>query len=420
MTKSNFSSPSTEAGSEPSQLYRFPSLDDVEDVEKYRYGGLHPINLHAVLNKKYEIVHKLGHGGFATIWLARVLNEERYVAIKVLIAKGPVQDLKFLAYLQNRGANHPSIVSLQDAFELEGPNGRHQCLVFDSVGPSLSRFSANGHRLSSSMARDTAQQIAEAVSYLHSAGIGHGGKRAVASLLQLFITNSSLDLTSSNILFEIKNFDGSTENEVYQYLGKPRMVTLRLLSGAPAGPQGPGKIVEAVQYSKIGAKQLTGNVRIIDFGESFFLSQPPPRLLGTPAGYFAPEMLFGYSASAASDVWALGCLIFEVHAFRPLICVFFGRLDEALSGVAHTIGPVPRAWQHSYYDKSVQKNFQQNHPWFDASDLRHPLQSLLSQIEPHLTPNEAANLLGLLKGCLEYEPKYRLSADQVAKHLYFA
>jgi serine/threonine-protein kinase SRPK3 len=420
MPKSNSSTHSSQAGSEPSQLYRYPSLDDVEDVEQYRRGGLHPIDLDDVLDNRYKIVHKLGHGGFATIWLARVLNEKRYVAIKVLTARGPVEDLKFLTYLQDRGANHPSIVCLQDAFMLQGPNGRHQCLVFDSVGPSLNRLSANPHHLSGSMARHAAQQIAEGVSHLHSAGIAHGGKKAVAPLLQPFVANLTLDLTSSNILFEIKNFDGWTEHEVYQYLGEPRRATLRLLSGAPAGPQGPVKVVEAVQYSDIGEKQLTGNVRIIDFGESFFLSKPPPGFLGTPAGYFAPEMLFGWSASAASDVWALGCLIFEVHASRPLICVFFGRLDEALSEVVHTIGPVPRAWQHSYYDKSVQKDFKQNHPWFDASDLRHPLQSLLSQIKPHLTAKDIANLLGLLKACLEYEPKYRLSADRVAKHPWFA
>ena len=125
------------------------------------------------------------------------------------------------------------------------------------------------------------------------------------------VPNISLDLTSSNILFEMKDFDRWSELEVYQYLGQPRTAMVRLLSGAVPGQHAPAKVVEAIQYSNIDEKFLTGNVRIIDFGEAFFINNPPASFLGTPAAYFAPEMLFGWSALASSDVWALGCLIFS-------------------------------------------------------------------------------------------------------------
>ncbi|OJI82640.1 hypothetical protein ASPTUDRAFT_123786, partial [Aspergillus tubingensis CBS 134.48] len=35
---------------------------------------------------RYRLVHKLGHGGHSTIWLARDLQNSRYVAVKVIIA----------------------------------------------------------------------------------------------------------------------------------------------------------------------------------------------------------------------------------------------------------------------------------------------------------------------------------------------
>src|SRR5205085_10375569 len=40
-------------------------------------------------------------------------------------------------------------------------------------------------------------------------------------------------------------------------------------------------------------------------------------LLGTP-GYIAPEQIMGQPATAAADVYALGCILFEILACEPL------------------------------------------------------------------------------------------------------
>jgi serine/threonine protein kinase len=151
-------------------------LDDVEDIEKYRFGGYHPVNLHDILGSRYEVMHKLGHGGFAAIWLARVLKENRYVALKILMADAPNNELKVLTYLRDHGTNHPNIASLKDTFTIQGPNGLHQCLVLDVAGPSLKRMADGKHQLSGPVAGKAGQQIAEGLAHLHSTGICHGGK----------------------------------------------------------------------------------------------------------------------------------------------------------------------------------------------------------------------------------------------------
>lgn len=162
----------------PPRNYRFTRLDDVEDIEKYRPGGYHPVNLYDILNGKYKIVHKLGHGGFATVWLARDLQENRYVALKILIADAPNKDLQFLTYLQNHSADHPILASLQAVFTICGSNGSHECLVFNVLGPSLERMTLSKHQLSGPMIRNAARQIAQGVSHLHSTGICHGGNHS--------------------------------------------------------------------------------------------------------------------------------------------------------------------------------------------------------------------------------------------------
>jgi serine/threonine protein kinase len=228
----------------------------------------------------------------------------------------------------------------------------------------------------------------------------------------------SLDLTSSNILFELNNFDKWSKAEIYEQLGKPRTAPVLMQSGASAGPYAPAQVIESIQYSNIDEKWLTGGIRITDFGESFFINGPPPKSLGTPASYLAPEIAFGRPASVASDVWALVCLTFELQASRPLICLFFGRVDEALAETVHTLGPLPKAWRESYIDKTRITKFQpgQKDPLFDPIDMRHPLEHLVSIIKPQLSTEETANFLAFLRGALEYEPSARLSAKQLVMH----
>ncbi|KAF2813400.1 kinase-like protein, partial [Mytilinidion resinicola] len=281
--------------------------DYVEDVAMYRPGGFHPVNLGDVLGHKYKVINKLGNGGFATVWLARVLGEQRYVAVKIPRADSSNREILILTYLQSV-ANHLNIANLLDTFTIAGPNGTHNCLVSEAGGPNLRAISKSGKPLPISFVRPAAQQLAECVASLRSAGICHG------------------DLTYSNVLFDIKDLQQWSEVETYQHLGTPEAA------------------VSAISYSNFNIGLLSGGIRIADFGEAFYTNSPPAGL-GTPASYFAPEMLFGYQPSPASDVWALGCLIFEMHTSRIFAPTGFGTVVEALGITIEALGALPEAWQ---------------------------------------------------------------------------
>lgn len=52
---------------------------DAEPLYRYKKGGYHPVRLGDFLaNKRYRILHKLGWGGYSTVWAAR---DERFVRI---------------------------------------------------------------------------------------------------------------------------------------------------------------------------------------------------------------------------------------------------------------------------------------------------------------------------------------------------
>ncbi|RMD44160.1 hypothetical protein DV735_g1044, partial [Chaetothyriales sp. CBS 134920] len=71
------------------RLYIFGDEDILERLHGYRPGAYCPIHLGDELrNGRYRVIHKLGSGGFGTVWLCQDLyaDEPTYVAVKILCA----------------------------------------------------------------------------------------------------------------------------------------------------------------------------------------------------------------------------------------------------------------------------------------------------------------------------------------------
>ncbi|KAM3497271.1 hypothetical protein MY10362_009377 [Beauveria mimosiformis] len=63
-------------------------VGQTEDVERYALGGFHPVHLGDTFDQgRYRVVHKLGTGGFSTVWLVRDETEKKWVALKIIDAK---------------------------------------------------------------------------------------------------------------------------------------------------------------------------------------------------------------------------------------------------------------------------------------------------------------------------------------------
>ena len=165
--------------------YLFSTLHHVEDVERYEPGGFHPVHIGGRFRgKRYKVIHKLGAGGFSTVWLAWDTELSRYVSLKVVSADASKacqdKELEIYRCIQQDSilSTHPGrnfVSSPLDHFWFDGPNGSHICLVFQVLGPSMARLSCLECRLRKGVDRRTSWQVTQGLAYLHSLGICHGG-----------------------------------------------------------------------------------------------------------------------------------------------------------------------------------------------------------------------------------------------------
>src|SRR5271155_2923928 len=107
---------------------------------------------------------------------------EQWVSVKIIIADRTNQsrelhNLRALAEHSKGGSEH--IVQLLDDFLHEGPNGCHQCLVFELLGPTVSiyvnDYHEDGERLDTETLLKISTQLLQAVAFMHKAGYAHGG-----------------------------------------------------------------------------------------------------------------------------------------------------------------------------------------------------------------------------------------------------
>lgn len=163
---------------QPATAYHF--IEDVEDASKYRVGGFHPVSIGDKLNKdQYQVVHKLGYGGYSTIWLALDLVHHRYVAVKICSAESRVSSteseiLQRLSQLEGDCL----VPRLLDTFNVDGPNGRHECFVMPPAMMSIrdSKEASHLRLFRPEVANRIVSQLVAAVDFLHSKGIVHAGQ----------------------------------------------------------------------------------------------------------------------------------------------------------------------------------------------------------------------------------------------------
>jgi serine/threonine protein kinase len=213
----------------------------------------------------YEITAKLGEGGMGEVYRATDTTLKRQVALKVLpaeMASSPVRLERFQREAEAIAAlNHPNIVTI---YSVEHGEGFHFLTMELIDGESLDQVLQRGG-LPLPRALQIARAIADALAAAHHQGIVHR------------------DLKPANVMLTSD--------------GRVKVLDFGLAKLASEPSAGP--LSEQATSMPTEVKPLTEEGIV----------------LGT-APYMSPEQAQGLPADARSDIFSLGCLLYEASTGR--------------------------------------------------------------------------------------------------------
>jgi serine/threonine protein kinase len=155
------------------------NLDDIEENAEpasfYSDASIYyPIHIGQVLAQKYRIEHKLGHGGFSTVWMAHNIQTSQDVALKICTVTSDTVNREWNMHneIRARVKDTSNLLLSFEIFFITASRGHHTVLVFPLRGPNLQSCLVN---LSMADRMSAAKQTLEALKQLHDAKIVHRG-----------------------------------------------------------------------------------------------------------------------------------------------------------------------------------------------------------------------------------------------------
>ncbi|KAH8275595.1 hypothetical protein KR026_011334 [Drosophila bipectinata] len=152
--------------------------EEQELKEDYCKGGYHPVNIGDLFQGRYHVIRKLGWGHFSTVWLCWDLQQERYVAIKIVksaphFAETAKDEIKILRTVRETDPSNPrrqKTVQMLDDFKITGVNGTHICMVFEVLGDNLLKLirKSNYRGIPLNNVKTITRQVLEGLDYLHT------------------------------------------------------------------------------------------------------------------------------------------------------------------------------------------------------------------------------------------------------------
>ncbi|XP_019121951.2 SRSF protein kinase 3 [Larimichthys crocea] len=365
---------------------------DSEDPREYCYGGYHPVQIGDTLNRRYQVVSKLGWGYFATVWLCLDLRLGLRVAVKVLksgdgFTQAGQDELALLRCAGGPTSRHPSsqrIVQLLDEFKVAGVNGVHMCLVLELLGPDLRSWQLcfGNPGLMWPSVKQIVTQVLQGLDYLHT---------------QCKIIHT--DIKPENILLCLE--------------GQSHKV--------PAGGSSLSSVLtrkettEKEQLNPYRLKEIT--VKIADLGSSCWVYKHFCEEIQTRQ-YRSLEVLLGSEYGPPADIWSVACLAFELvtgdSLFEPKVSKSISQEEDHIAQIIELLGRIPPAVALS--GKYSADYFSRRGDLCRIGPLR--LWSLYDVLveKYHILLEEASGFSDFLLRMLDYHPERRATAAQCLRH----
>ncbi|KZT02281.1 protein kinase [Laetiporus sulphureus 93-53] len=367
-------------------------LVEEETWEWYRPDEFYPVRIGEVLKSKYQVVGKLGYGGYATVWLCRDLAEHRHVTLKIGTCHGLSGELSVSNYLRTIKTSHigSSLVrEMLDEFEVTSHNQKYQAIVYSPLAITLRGFRKmlTTKSLPAELLKLVLKHIFLALDFLHTEA------RVIHTDIQE--KNILLGLDDNSAKDDLKKF----EKQEVEFPSPRKIDSDRIIhTSRPLVPR-------IYNY---------GRPVLCDLGEARFGKLNPMDDI-QPYQYRAPEVILDIPWDEKVDIWNVGVLIWDLFENGNLFKTRGGAENKKdnIYHLAHMIallGLPPKDFlERSQTDRPWQW-FDRNGNWKGVADIP---KTSLEDAEKNLAGEDKALFLHFVRKMLRWKPEERASAREL-------
>lgn len=380
---------------------------------------------HKLLNK-YNIISKLGQGADAIVWLAYNIEDSKFYAIKVNEPneyKKGTNEFNFIKGLPNKMDNFNH---LKESFTEIKDRKKYACGVFELHTGNLDSIIRKGKYKSGlpiNIVKNIMKQLLTALMYLHQKKKIYHADIKTDNILLKGINDYDIKIVEQ---YKEKNFyEKYTEAKKQYWIAKGK--SLDKIDNMK--PEEKIKVRQLVHKTiceelEFPEKELRYCVKddfvnnckisLSDFGAWCGDEEYYDTAFGTRY-YRAPEVILVGESSTPVDIWAAGCVLYEMvtgkFLFDPDKDSKRSRDDYHLYNISQICGEYSigflkstENWKDFFDSKAKLRNFSSVEPITFETLLK----------ERGIEPDE--KLIDLLKGMLTINPKHRFTAEKCLKH----